>query len=164
MSSSIYSPDFEEKLHYIELAKKCYNENNIDQASLLLQSIGDNHPPYLSVYFLKSQCAFSLGQNDKALKSVNEGFKVLESDEETTFDGLLMKIKLLLLRSRIYQALKKNESGQKDLEEAKRIIENELSKRRGHEEQIKNIENELNEIINKTKEGNSLKVFAKFMN
>jgi len=162
MSSSIYSPDFEDKLHYFELAKKLFNENNISQASLLIESIGDKHPPYLNIYFLKSQCAFSLGDYCKALKYANEGLDKWEINKDSSVDSLLMKIKLLFLRSNVYQALDKKENCERDLEQVKRIVEGQLSKSEVDGNATKSIETELNERMNRIKEEkleNSVNVF-----
>ncbi len=123
MSKQTYSPAFENQIQSFELAQKCYNDKRYQLTNLFLQSIEGEDPSYIKFYNLKSQSYFAQGENLKALAQISKAFECWEANTEESTSTILVKIKLLLLRSKIYFALGQQVISKNDLEEVKALVQ-----------------------------------------
>jgi len=113
---------------YLKNAQKSLQERNYLQASDLYRKALETNPRNPELYLLKSQASFHIPNFSQALRDINEGLTVIEESGVTNNKNLLLKIRLLNMRSRVYKELQEFASAQNDAETVKTLLQqNELN-------------------------------------
>jgi len=106
-----------------QLAQQHFKEKKYLQASLYYEKAIEKDPTNSEIYLLKSQCSYSLSNFEHALREVNSGLEKSETNSHNEDSSLILKVRLLHLRSQIYQEMKDFENAKKDKDRVKRILQ-----------------------------------------
>jgi len=128
MSSKIYDPSFEDGVKNFQEAQDYFEQKKYQQALNALQKSQKNSHCYYQIYLLSSQCAYALGDYTKAFDYINEAINCQSNEEENSKESLLVRAKLLMLRSRIFNRLGQKENCGEDIETIIKSIETDLAK------------------------------------
>lgn len=121
MSSNDYH-SYNSTLDDYNSALRCLKAKSYQRALIYLESLLEKDPYNLDGYLLKGQCELNLNDEGEAIKNVNQGLKIIESSHKEDDEFLIMKIKLLQMRSQIYEKLEIYGKAESDVNEIKLIL------------------------------------------
>jgi len=117
-----------ENNEFLKNAQKSLQERNYLQASDFFRKALEINPRNPELYLLKSQASFHIPNFSQALRDINEGLTVINESSVENNKNLLLKIRLLNMRSRVYKELQEFANAQNDADTVKTLLQqNELN-------------------------------------